>query len=365
MINMCSNVGTSISSSSNVISSNGTNIKGINFSSNWSGSAYEQFNQSLNDSLSSLESLTSQLSIFNQALSKLDEYKAICGEIARLESELACISGDDEEAESVRASIEGKIASLVVKKNALRAEIESILSSITGVMVQSNMISYTNAGDFSDLVIRMEQFNKLSISNDLFGALTIKDANGNIIRDGETYFNESIDRIRSMYTGSDKTYFTTLKLVDLCLEAGVRPSYRHAGTGTGGVVTQDPRLRVSVPSSAVSSGTDCNAIASFLVFNDDSTGTWLSTTEFANTSNLVVDDYSGLPGFVCTKQGHVAVLMGYDTENDQYMIYEAKGYDEETGVDYGHQLTLMNGPAFRGVFTIRDIDSSFIPDWMR
>ena len=226
-------------------------------------------------------------------------------------------------------------------------------------------MSYNFSGDFNELVGKMNQFNNLEVSNDLFGALTVVDANGNIIRDGEEYFNKTIDKVRAMHTGSDKTFYTTLALVDLCLEAGVRPSYRHAGTGTGGIKTYDRSLRVPVPSSTVSSGTDCNAIASFLVFNDDSVGTWLSTKEFADIYDLVVDDYSGLPGYVCTKPGHVAVLMGYDAENDQYMIYEAKGYDEETGVDYGHKMSLMSGTAFRDVFTIRNIDSSYIPDWMR
>lgn len=355
---MYSGIASSITDNMGKGGSNIDSINGISFDSIWSSTASDYMMESLDLSIEGFNNLMNNLGLFNEALVLTDEYKRIVEEIERLQSILVNIVGDDKEAHAARASLEAKIAALMSQKKEVRAKIEGILSSIGVVNAENVSMSYNFSGDFNELVGKMNQFNSLPMSGDLFEALTIRNENGIVVRDGEKYFNDTIHRVRAMHTGSDKTFYTTLALVDLCVEAGVRPVYKHAGTGTGGVKTNDRSLRVPVPSSSVSSGNDCNAIASFLVFNDDSTTKWLSTVEFREPTDLLVDEYSVSPGQVVTKPGHVAVLMGYNSETDQYMMYEAKGHE------VGHKITLMNGAAFRSTYNVSKIDSTYVPDWL-
>jgi len=353
-----------------------TGIEGINFSSTWSGSAFAALNDSLMASLKLLKKEQANIASFETAENLIEELKKIIEQIEKKKQELSSLQASLNNSELTSAEIgaiqseirrlSAEIVTLEDERKALREEIIGIISAFEAITSTTPSITpLTMTGDYlswNELVQKANEYNKLPVTHNLFDALTIKDENGNVVRDGEKYFNSVISSVRRQHTGSDKTYFTTLALVDLCLEAGVRLEYDHAGTGTGGVKTYDRNLRVPVPSKTVSTGTDCNAIASWLIFGDDSPyATWLSVGEFGSSVPRM-DRQQAIPGdafAINTKTtGHVGIIMGYNPSTDEYLIYQGSGQAAD------HNMMVVSGDTFDSKgYTVRRVDSSWCPPW--
>lgn len=325
---MYNGISSGLETSTNDVNQTKTEISNLGLEEIWQGSASEALNDSLNQNVNALGTAEASLKIYNKALKRVDECIAIDKEIDSLEAQIAAINETSASAESRIAAIRAQISALIEKKNQIKDQIKAMLASISEIYGASLTIEFS---DWEDLTRKVDLYKKLPVTNSrkgvgsLFEELTIVDENGNVIRDGEEYFNNTIKRVRELYSGSEQNYYTSLAIIDLCLEAGVRPEYKHKGTGAvKSDVTQSGWDRVPVASSVVSSGIDCNAFVSYILFGDDSETSWLSTKQF-NSAGTGVNLEDAQSGDIFTGNGHVGMIMDYNQETGEYVIYHASG----------------------------------------
>lgn len=133
-------VSSSIIESEKFLSDRVVDISEIKFSGNWSGAASEKLLLDLKDSLDKINILNSNLKIYSSALKKVQEIVIIDKEIDDLTLEL---SGLDENKNALLiAAINARINELNKRKISLKAEVNSLLSSITldGSLTDSNVV---------------------------------------------------------------------------------------------------------------------------------------------------------------------------------------------------------------------------------
>lgn len=143
----------SLGSNNTSMSSAITNIKGVSFDGVWSGESHTALTSSLNGVVEKADTSLSQLETFKETLALLDQYKANKEKIADLTAQRNAIvvpaptkynsnSAAIAAAEHRRAQLAKEISELEAKNKELRASIESLLSTITEINNELELILF-------------------------------------------------------------------------------------------------------------------------------------------------------------------------------------------------------------------------------
>ena len=327
------------------------NVNNLGFDNVWKSNASQKLLTSLKDVLDKINKENSNLNTFANAIRRIDECIEIDNKITKLEQSLLSLDADDDDYEESVMLINSQIATLKEDKEKIKNEIKASLSGFGAVDSSTSMLySPTRAISWNELSEKVGQFSSLPSGN-IIERLTIRDANGNVIRDGKEYIDNTINSIKRRYTGTERNYLVSLAMIDLSLEAGVRVPYEHNGTRSTG---KGIDTRIAVPTSAFSRGIDCNAFASYVIFDENSTEKWLSVKQFASAGEKVSYE-NAQPGDIFANGGHVGMIVDYNAETGEYIILHASGQEVDM------RLQKVNENYFKGNgHSIRRVDSTYV-----
>lgn len=134
---------------SKAIGTSYSDISALNFKSVWSGSSADTFCASLDGALASLKTIEASLNSFKEALDMLDQYKANKERIEELEVLIAGINEYDynpktgaydlynAEQAKLKTTYQSELTNLKEENRRLKESINSIISSITSVQLES------------------------------------------------------------------------------------------------------------------------------------------------------------------------------------------------------------------------------------
>lgn len=345
----------SIISKKSELNSITSNVNNLNFDGVWKSKASQKLLTSLDDVVNKIKVQMANLNTFANAVRRIDELIEIDGKVAELSARLMSIDVDTEDGAAAAAAIQGEISQLEQKKQQIKNEIKGAISGFASISSDYS-ISYSgvSAANWNELVEMANEFSKLP-AGDLIKALTLVDENGNVIRDGEQYVNDEISSIKQRYTGTERNYYVTMKIIELSLEAGVRTPYHHYGTSASGK-TVDTRL--AVPTDTLSKGIDCNAFASYVIFDKNSNEKWLTVDQFEYAGQGIYSYEEMQSGDIFANGQHVGMIVANNTEIGEAIILHATGTEmrlEKVNYDYftskGH--------------SIRRVDSTYMsPEYM-
>ena len=330
------------------------NVYNLDFDGIWKSQASEKLLTSLENVLNKMRTETSNLQSFADAIRRIDECIEIDGKIAELSARLAAIDTSTKEGAAEAAAIQAEINQLRQRKEQIKNEIKGAISGFGAVGAEFTM-SFTgiSAASWNELVDMAERFSKLP-AGDLLAALTLKDENGNVIRDGGEYVDGIIKSIKDKYTGVERNYYVSRAIIELSLEAGVRIPYEHNGTASTGKTID---TRIPVPTSAFSRGVDCNALASYVIFGEDSTEKWLEVGQY-KTAGQAVSSYEQMQaGDIFANGKHVGMIVANNPETGEALILHASGHDP----DMKFEKVNYNYFAAKG-HEIRRVDSNYVSD---
>ena len=310
----------SVISKKNDINNVVTSVNNLDFDSVWKSQASQKLLSSLDNLMNKINTEMSNLQAYADALRKIDECIEIDGRIADLSARLSAIDTDTVEGADDAASIRAEISRLKSKKEQIKNQIKGIISGFGSVGAEFAM-SFTgiSAASWNELVVMAEEFKKLDTGN-LFKALTLYDDNGNVIRDGEEYVNDRINAIKARYTGVERNFYVSKAIIELSLEAGVRVPYAHNGTTSTG---KGIDTRIAVPTSTLGKGIDCNAFASYVIFDENSTEKWLEVGKY-DDAGVAVNSYEEMQaGDIFANGGHVGLIVANNPETGEALVLHA------------------------------------------
>lgn len=325
MINMYGGIATKISSELKFVDNVVKNVRNIDFKSVWDSKSSIMLNESLVNCLDGISVLIEQFNTYNSALILMDEYIRLVEEIERLQSLLVNIVGEDEEAQAARASLEAQIASLMVQKNTVRAQLEELVSSLGGVSIDYNNILYSSSNNFTYICNLDELENAMNNLNG-FGNLAVG-LDGREGMSGQEYVDSRLNSVLSKFSGREAAVNYALMCGMLSVEAGAKIQYVNAGQNIGSIPYNN--------SSQLVDGMDCCSGVSLFV----NSGTpnqngfqWGGVQTFrsiAEKNDLYVNLSDALPGDVLVDNtdefDHVVMIIENDPENQIVRIAEFSG----------------------------------------
>lgn len=294
-----------------------TKVKGLDLEGVWSGSAYNTMSSAIDDVCTDFETVKSQLTSFAGILNLLDQYIALVVKIDGLRQQLSGLDPEDDK--ELIESINAQIVQLEAERVELKSNIISRLGAFSVIGGTASTITLSNYS-LEEIYQKVGAFSALPVGN-VISHLTIYDENGNVVRDGQEYFDSVINDIKRKYTGVERNYYVSMAIVDLSLEAGVRTPYAHNGTAASGK-TED--TRIAVPGSTFKNGIDCNAFASFVIFDENSTTKWLAVQQYPYAGEGVTYE-TAQAGDVFANGGHVGMVVANNPETQELVILHATG----------------------------------------
>lgn len=340
----------SIRSKSSSLATVASSINSLNLGGGWKGAAAQSLVTALESVVSKINSEKGNLESFASTIAQIDEIIAIDEKIKKLEAELGGLDPEDEEQADRIGAIQTELTQLRERRKVLVAQITGALGGFGSTSSDFSMLSIS-AADWATLCEMVTKFSALPAGN-IFKALTKYDANGNVTRDGKEYFDSVIKSVKQKYTGTERNYYVSKAIIDLSLEAGVRIPYVHAGTGATGK-TED--TRVAVPTSTFDRGIDCNAFASYVIFDENSTTKWLAVGQFKSAGEAVSSYELAQAGDVFANGKHVGMIVANNPETGEAIILHASG----TEVDMRLQKVNYNYFINNG-HQIRRVDSTYV-----
>ena len=342
-----------------------TNINKLGFDAIWAGSSYEAQSVQLTDTMTKLNRCITDLNQFDIILQKRDKYVEICSQIKTLSGQMAsCASSHTKETEETGcgncSSLASHIQQLEIERLKLREEIIGLLSQFSGI--DAEIAPPADLSGIADGILTFEEQQALTEiymampSGNLAKNLEGKtDENGVVIEDGYAYIQQRIDEIKATYTGSERNYYVAMEVIEISILAGVRSPYEHHGTmGTPGVAVQTEATRAAVDTQWLSKGIDCNAYASMVIFDEDSTQKWLEVGQFTGAGTGVSFD-EAKPGDVFCNGGHVGIVMANNPETGELIINHASGHGPDMKYEVVTYRKLQNDG-----YEIRRVDRTYI-----
>ena len=340
------------------------NIGSLTFDLIWSGSAATSLISSLSNITNKLNMERAKLDGFFQALDLLGKYKQNKEAIARLKFQLMCIP-DTEKNSGERAALQAQINQLEQENQALRGQIEGILSQITPVGSETNLVAHNVEFNYATGVDELlalydhrlteaEKAAGIGILRQLKGGTRLDsyydqvDENGNVIKgSGYQYITGILNTVKNTYTGREAAVNTALVLLKLASDKGLKLDYKHQGTN------QNPY----VSTAYVMNGVDCNPWTAYCV--DKGTPTrfqWRPVTGFLSVgTGIPYENWSqAQPGDVMVNQGHVGIIIENDPANNRFVVAEAKGQDVGIVLNYRTYSNLRGGG-----YSIRDMTNVY------
>ena len=332
------------------------NVHNLDFEGIWKSQAGEKLLSSLQNIMTKITTETVNLKTFANAIKRIDECIEIDAKIAKLSAALAAIDTTTKEGAAEAAAIRAQINQLKQRKEQIKNEIKAVISGFGSVGTEYAMaFTGISAASWDELIDLYEEYSKLSTRGNILEALTLYDENGNVIRDGAQYFDETITSIKAQYTGVERNYYVAKKIIELSLEAGVKIPYKHNGTTASGSTVD---TRNAVPTSAFASGVDCNAFVSYIIFGEDSTEKWLEVGQYEN-AGVGVALAQAQSGDVFANGGHVGMIVDHNSETGEYVVLHSTGGEESGTV----RLEVVNENWFKSNgHTIRRVDSTYVSD---
>ncbi|MGN1371059.1 MAG: hypothetical protein ACI4XM_02105 [Candidatus Coprovivens sp.] len=331
-----SDISTNVDTGKGNINSSISDIKNISFAGVWSGSAYNNLSGALESVLSRMEKEKTNIETFSQAMTKLEKYKENKEKIAKLEEEIASIviPTDDEkaaaEASSRKAALEREKQGLVDDNKTLRAEIESLLATITAISPEIRTITFdpNNYKDYMEYIEDLAELKSiydtagrlrmLGESDSLYNYYNVYDENGNLVMSGQDYVEGVIKDIQEKYSGREAAVNSAIAILSLAADKGIRLNYEHSGTDS------DPYVRTS----DVATGVDCNPFVSWCLDKGVPGGfQWRPVGNFTSIGKGYSYENWGnaKPGDVLCNGGHVTIILDNDPATGQFLIAEASG----------------------------------------
>lgn len=340
------------------------NIGSLTFDLIWSGSAATSLISSLSNITNKLNMERAKLEGFFQALDLLGKYKQNKETIARLKFQLMCIP-DTEKNSGERAALQAQINQLEQENQALRGQIEGLLSQITPVGSETNLVAhnvefnYVAGVDellalYDHRLTEAEKAAGIGFLRQLKGNSRLDtfynqvDENGNVIKgSGYQYITGILNTVKNTYTGREAAVNTALVLLKLASDKGLKLDYKHQGTN------QNPY----VSTAYVMNGVDCNPWTAYCV--DKGTPTrfqWRPVTGFLSVgTGIPYENWSqAQPGDVMVNQGHVGIIIENDPANNRFVVAEAKGQDVGIVLNYRAYSNLRGGG-----YSIRDMTNVY------
>lgn len=339
-------------------------IGSLTFDLIWSGSAATALTGALSSITNKLNAERAKLNGFFNALSLLDQYKQNKETIAKLKFQLMCIP-DDEKHASERAAIQAQISQLEQENQALRSQIQNILSQITPIGSSTSLVAHNVEFNYITSVEELlaaydrvltdeEKAAGKKILYQLKGGATLDsfynsvDANGNVIEgSGFQYITSILNTVQNTYSGREAAVNTALVLLKLASDKGVKLDYKHQGTNSNPYVS----------TAFVMNGVDCNPWTSYCV--DKGTPDrfqWRPVTGFFSVgSGIEYENWSqAQPGDVMVSQGHVGIIIENDPANNRFVVAEAKGSEIGIVLNYRGYGELRGGG-----YSIRDMTNVY------
>lgn len=340
------------------------NIGSLTFDLIWSGSAATSLISSLSNITNKLNIERAKLDGFFRALDLLEKYKQNKETIARLKFQLMCIP-DTEKNSGERAALQAQINQLEQENQALRGQIEGILSQITPVGSETNLVAHNVEFNYATGVDELlalydhrlteaEKAAGIGILRQLKGSARLDsyydqvDENGNVIKgSGYQYITGILNTVKNTYTGREAAVNTALVLLKLASDKGLKLDYKHQGTN------QNPY----VSTAYVMNGVDCNPWTAYCV--DKGTPTrfqWRPVNGFLSVgTGIPYENWSqAQPGDVMVNQGHVGIIIENDPANNRFVVAEAKGQDVGIVLNYRTYSNLRGGG-----YSIRDMTNVY------
>lgn len=329
-------ISTNVDTGKGNINSSISDIKNVSFAGVWSGSAYDNLSGALESVLSRMEKEKTNIETFSQAMTKLEKYKENKEKIAKLEEEIASIviPTDDEkaaaEASSRKAALEREKQGLVEDNKTLRAEIESLLATITAISPEIRTITFdpNNYKDYMEYIEDLAELKSiydtagrlrmLGESDSLYNYYNVYDENGNLVMSGKDYVEGVIKDIQEKYSGREAAVNSAIAILSLAADKGIRLNYEHSGTDG------DPYVRTS----DVATGVDCNPFVSWCLDKGVPGGfQWRPVGNFTSIGKgYSYENWSNAkPGDVLCNGGHVTIILDNDPATGQFLIAEASG----------------------------------------
>ena len=316
-----------------------TTINRMAFDSIWTGSSSEALIGTLRSIMQKVSIEKNKLNRYFGAVNLLEVYKQNKEKIRSLKAALF-LTPDTKENAGRRAELAAQIEELTAKNEEIRAEIESVMNSITPIGSEVDQIAYSVSFNYA------ANINKLL---DLYqGRLTLKernsvqrilqqlndkdslahyydqvDSNGNVIPgSGLKYIENVISSIQSTYTGREAVVNTTLALLQLAADKGVKLSYDH-----------NPNLYTTpyISTEEIVSGIRCNGWASWCVDKGTPGGfQWRYGNAFKYVGERIPKENWTLvqPGDVFSNEEHVGVIISNDPINHKFIVAHASTWNE-------------------------------------
>lgn len=291
------------------------NIESISFDSVWSGGAHDKLTGDLKKIIESIKEQSSNIDTFVAALQYLQSYKDNRENQMTIQKILNSTPNTSENSEII-TSLVSQSNNLSTNNNYLRQTINSLLTSLTTTSSIVEPINYT-ISDNEGYILDINEFHELFENNDL---TKLPDSGKSSLYDyyTEEQVEQKLAEIKSMYSGRDAAVNCALGVMQMAADAGLKLDYDWGGGHTA--VTEN---------SAVASGVDCSAFASWAI-NQGSTETFNTRT----TSGLInvgerVDYSQAQKGDILvyntSDSGHVVLIVENNPETETFLVAEANG----------------------------------------
>lgn len=319
-------------------------IGDISFGSIWSGEVYNNLSGNLTTSLDKIEKQRQNVNKYAGALEKLQEYVDNDKKIDSLTYTLSQISDTEENAYRIK-KIKNSISTLKTNNASLKKSIESIVSGITSVSSEFEIIKVdlSSFEDYKGYVVDTTEFLQLFQSGTL-----------SKMRDGASlydyYTEEEVDNklneIKSKYTGRDAAVNCALGIMQMAADVGLKLDYDWGG-GHAEVTDVDH----------LATGTDCSAFASWAINQGAAdTFTTRTTAGLINVGEKISyeDAQKGdILVYNTGDEGHVVMIVDNDPETQQFLVAEAAG--SSTGV----VVKTRSYASLSGTYQARDLSSIY------
>jgi len=315
------------------------NVKNLNFDNVWKGAAATTYNESINSVIAKMNKEKENIQTFNTALEKVEELKDIDKLIDSNNVSLSKLDSNDQNNISKIQQLESENSRLTTQRNELKKNIVSMLGSITSDNSSVISLSYNSTADF-DYICDIKELESLvwksyryGVSNGALKSGNIADLYSDVQYNGLSgmdYINSQLDSVLKSCSGREAAVNSSLMLMKLAADKGVKIRYMNAGSnGANGVKYNTNEQMVD--------GMDCCAYVSWAV----NKGTpqpfhWAGVGSFGFIGDPI-DVSQSLPGDVVVNDKHVAMIVANDTVNKQVTIIESGGISSDYHmVTYGY-----------------------------
>ena len=322
---------------------------------NMIGSAVERLSSDFRTHIKSYEDTLNDYKKYLEIIELYEELLEVENKITKTEGSINYQQSKNPKTEEEEKQIDGLIREknqLVIEKQLLREKILKLLSEL-GIEIPPEMEIVTTR-TWDDIVELVNAFSSLKKTGNVFVKLVEKGIYASEEEAIEAFKNK-FSNLRNQYDGKEKTYYSAMEIIEMCMAAGTRIPYVHAGTNASGR-TED--TRIPVPVETLKRGIDCNALASLLLYSDDSYSSWMTVSQF-RAAGEEVEKAESLPGDFFVTKGHVGLVVANNPETKEMAILHASG---EIG-DLKFEIVTYDG--YLEGKEIRRIDSEYNTPYMQ